>query len=81
MTDTTSLRKWLAIVAVWALLGVIYAGTVYFEVRAEGINLTNHLNPGNPGIAINNPNTFGRITSLAAGATPRIWQFAVKYTF
>ena len=51
------------------------------EVRAEGINLANHLNPGNPGIAINNPNTFGRITSLAAGATPRIWQFAVKYTF
>jgi len=51
------------------------------ELRAEGINLANHLNPGNPGIAINNPNTFGRITSLAGGATPRIWQFAVKYTF
>lgn len=38
MTDTTSIRKWLAIVAVWALLGVIYAGPVYFEVRAEGMN-------------------------------------------
>jgi hypothetical protein len=51
------------------------------ELRAEGINLTNHLNRGNPGITINNPATFGRITSLAANATPRIWQFAVKYSF
>jgi len=52
-----------------------------FELRAEAINLTNHFNRGNPGAALNNPATFGRITSLAAGATPRIWQFAVKYVF
>jgi signal transduction histidine kinase len=37
MTDTSSARKWAAIVAVWAMLGVIYAGPVYFEVRAEGM--------------------------------------------
>ena len=27
--------KWVAIVAAWALLGVIYAGPIYLEVRAE----------------------------------------------
>ena len=31
-----SLKKWVAIIAVWAVLGVIYAGPIYFEVRAEG---------------------------------------------
>jgi len=31
-----SVKKWVAIVAVWAALGVIYAGPIYFEVRAEG---------------------------------------------
>jgi hypothetical protein len=51
------------------------------ELRAEAINLTNHFNRGNPSATLNNPATFGRITSLALGATPRIWQFAVKYVF
>lgn len=32
----TNWRKWVAVVAVWAALGVIYAGPIYFEVRAEG---------------------------------------------
>src|SRR5215213_1457934 len=27
--------KWLAVVAVWAMLGVIYAGPIYLEVRAQ----------------------------------------------
>jgi hypothetical protein len=27
--------KWLAIIAVWAMLGVIYAGQIYFEVRSQ----------------------------------------------
>src|SRR5688500_5388323 len=27
--------KWAAIIAVWAMLGVIYAGPIYMEVRAE----------------------------------------------
>jgi len=52
-----------------------------FELRAEAINLTNHFNRGNPSATLNNPATFGRITSLGVGATPRIWQFAVKYLF
>ena len=30
--------KWVAIIAVWAILGVIYAGPIYFEVRAEGMS-------------------------------------------
>jgi hypothetical protein len=53
------------------------------ELRAEAINLTNHSNWANPAATLNNPATFGRITSLATnpGATPRIWQFAVKYVF
>jgi hypothetical protein len=38
MTHTTSTRKWAAIVAIWTMLGVIYAGPIYFEVRAEGMN-------------------------------------------
>ena len=51
------------------------------ELRAEAINLTNHSNWANPAATLNNPATFGRITALATGATPRIWQFAVKYVF
>ena len=59
------------------------------ELRAEAINLTNHSNWGNPAATLNNLLTFGRITSLAGIgtgatgpiATPRIWQFAVKYVF
>jgi hypothetical protein len=51
------------------------------ELRAEAINLANHFNRGNPQATLNNPATFGRITTSAVGATPRIWQFAVKYTF
>lgn len=33
----TSRVKWLAIIATWAMLGVIYAGPIYFEVRSEGM--------------------------------------------
>jgi hypothetical protein len=53
------------------------------ELRAEAINLTNRSNWANPAATLNNPATFGRITSLATQplATPRIWQFAVKYVF
>ena len=51
------------------------------ELRAEAINLTNHFNKGNPSSTLNNPATFGRITSTATNAAPRIWQFAVKYVF
>lgn len=30
--------KWLAILGIWAVLGVIYAGPIYMEMRAEGMN-------------------------------------------
>jgi two-component system, LytTR family, sensor kinase len=29
--------RWLTIVGIWALLGVIYAGPIYFEVKSEGM--------------------------------------------
>ena len=29
--------KWVAVVAIWAMLGVLYAGPIYFEVRSEGM--------------------------------------------
>ena len=32
-----SQTKWLAIIAVWAILGIIYAGTIYFETEAENM--------------------------------------------
>lgn len=32
--------KWLAILGLWAVLGLIYAGPIYLEVRAEGMNHT-----------------------------------------
>ena len=38
MTDATRRMKWAVIIAVWVLLGVIYAGPIYFEVRAEGMD-------------------------------------------
>ena len=33
-----SRKKWLAIIAIWAMLGVIYAGPIYLEVRSEGMD-------------------------------------------
>src|ERR1700754_5314427 len=30
--------KWLGIIGVWVVLGIIYAGPIYFEVRAEGMD-------------------------------------------
>ena len=36
----TSMRKWAAIVAVWSVLGVIYAGPIYFDMRAQDMGHT-----------------------------------------
>ncbi|PYS25851.1 MAG: TonB-dependent receptor [Acidobacteria bacterium] len=47
------------------------------QFRAEAFNLPNHVNPGNPVTALNDPN-FGRIQSAA---DPRILQLALKYVF
>jgi len=35
--ETSQATVWLIIVAFWALLGLIYAGPIYFEVQAEGM--------------------------------------------
>jgi hypothetical protein len=59
--------------------GFVLSGGHQIELRVEAINLTNRANYSNPGSAINNAATFGRITSLAG--TPRVWQFAIKYGF
>jgi hypothetical protein len=52
------------------------------QFRWEAFNLPNHMNPGNPVIAMNNVN-FGRILSTATGplGDPRILQAALKYVF
>jgi hypothetical protein len=62
-------------------------GAQEIEVRAEAVNLFNHVNLGNPDSEIgvpgnNNPNA-GRITSTAYGGTDpqRNFQFAVRFVF
>ena len=37
MTDGTRRMKWAAVIAIWAMLGVIYAAPNYFEMRSEGM--------------------------------------------
>jgi signal transduction histidine kinase len=37
MSNRTYLKTWLIVVAIWTLLGVIYAGPIYYEVEAEGM--------------------------------------------
>src|ERR1044071_151859 len=36
--EKKNLLRWAAILGIWAVLGVIYAGPIYIEVRAEGMN-------------------------------------------
>ena len=50
------------------------------ELRLESFNLLNHFNWGNPALNLN-LGTFGRITAIQAGTTPRILQFGIKYGF
>jgi hypothetical protein len=53
------------------------------ELRADSQNLLNRANFANPGASMAATANFGKITSTAPGqlGTPRIMQFAVKYTF
>ncbi len=37
MNETNPRLRWVAIIAVWAVLGLIYAGPIYFEMRSEGM--------------------------------------------
>jgi len=56
------------------------ASTQTIELRLESINVLNHPNFGNPATNLN-LGTFGRITTLQTGSTPRIFQFGLKYGF
>ena len=68
MTD--SRMKWGAIIAAWAMLGVIYAGPIYFEVRSEGM-----------GHAVWRIFSWGILTWLAwAPLTPAIIWLARRYS-
>ncbi len=56
------------------------------EARAEGFNVINHTNFGNPSLNFNNSSTFGQITSTQSTGpgqlgTNRILQFALKLHF
>ena len=51
--------------------------TKSLQFRFEAFNLPNHVNPGLPTAAFNNPN-FGRILSAD---DPRIMQAALKFVF
>jgi len=53
-------------------------GTHRLEARIESFNLFNWFRMGDPGVNLNAPATFGRITTAGA---PRIMQFALKYQF
>jgi len=49
------------------------------DVRAEGFNVFNHPQFGNPATSLSNTSTLGRITSLVNN--PRILQLVLKMTF
>jgi hypothetical protein len=49
--------------------------------RVESYNFLNHENFANPGNNISLPTTFGKISATASGATPRIYQMALRYDF
>jgi hypothetical protein len=55
-----------------------FNGTHRIEARAEAYNAFNWFRWNNPGVNLNAPATFGRITSAL---DPRILQFALKYQF
>jgi hypothetical protein len=60
------------------ILGV--GGSRSLELRLEAFNLTNNFNWGDPATNLNLP-TFGRITNIAVGGSPRVMQFGIKYNF
>ncbi len=50
-------------------------------LRLEAFNVPNHPNFANPSSLALNSSTFGKITAIASGSNPRIFQGAVKFTF
>jgi len=53
--------------------------SVRAEVRLEAFNVFNHSNLGNPAVAIDNPATVARITSMAG--SPRQLQLSVRFAY
>ncbi len=53
---------------------------VHFIFRAEGFNLLNHTNLGQP-VANVSSSTFGQINSLNVNSNPRVLQFALRAEF
>jgi hypothetical protein len=52
------------------------------EFRAEGFNIFNHVNLGQPRECVDcNPSEAGRIFNLASGATMRNFQFGLRFLF
>jgi hypothetical protein len=51
------------------------------QLRLEAFNVMNHPNFANPGTLSINSGSFGRITSIASGSNPRLFQAAAKFTF
>lgn len=50
------------------------------EFRAEGYNITNTSNFATPGASLGT-GTFGKVTAMSTGYTPRVLQFALKLLF
>jgi hypothetical protein len=48
-------------------------------IRLEAFNVFNHINLGNPAVAIDNPATVARITGMVG--TPRQLQLSVRFAY
>jgi hypothetical protein len=56
--------------------------TTNLEFRAEGYNIFNHVNLGQPRDCVDcNPAEAGRIFNLASGAQMRNFQFGLRFLF
>jgi hypothetical protein len=51
------------------------------QLRGEVFNVANHANFGSPSAAINNPASFGVVSSLSPGYEPRTMEFGAKFSF
>lgn len=51
------------------------------QFRAESFNFANHINFANPNTCVDCPGSAGRITAMLRSATPRQWQFALRFEY
>ena len=56
-----------------------FGNTRNLQIRVEAFNVFNHINLGNPGVALNAPASFGKITSMSG--RPRQLQFGGRLLF